>query len=109
MKHTRFFWLVLIIMVVMLFGANEVAAASKWQIKFGHDHKVTSPHHAAAMFMKNKIEQGSGGKIKVTIYPASVLLGYWGRDIRILGTSLNNSITMPSNGIFLLLLPPLLF
>ena len=73
MKCTRFIWLVLIIMVVMLFGANEVAAASKWQIKFGHDHKVTSPHHAAAMFMKNKIEQGSGGKIKVTIYPASVL------------------------------------
>ena len=53
--------------------APSAMAKAKYQIKFGHDHKETSPHHQAALWVKKQIEEGSNGEIEVTIYPTQIL------------------------------------
>lgn len=47
--------------------------AAKYEIKFGHDHKETSPHHKAALWVKEKLERESNGEIAVTIFPSQML------------------------------------
>jgi C4-dicarboxylate-binding protein DctP len=59
--------------LILIFGLTGSAAAAKWNIKFGHDHKETSPHHKAALWMKDQIEKGSNGEISVEIYPTQLL------------------------------------
>lgn len=44
------------------------------KIKFGHNQDTASPQHVGALAFKERVEELSGGKIQVTIYP-NMLLG----------------------------------
>lgn len=49
--------------------------AAEYEIKYAHfqPEKMDQPQHVAAMVFKNFVEQQSGGRIEVIIYPASQL------------------------------------
>ncbi len=69
----RYLAMILTLALMLTWGLPGPAMAAKWTIKFGHDHKETSPHHRAALWMKEQIEKGSGGEIEVKIYPTQLL------------------------------------
>lgn len=48
-------------------------AGAQTAIKLGHDQPESSPHHQAAVKFKEMVESGSGGKLTVQIFPASML------------------------------------
>lgn len=67
-----------VLIVLMIFMASMVcalgtASAAKWEMRFGHDQREQSPHNEAALFLKKRIEDGSNGEIKVTVYPNQLL------------------------------------
>ena len=72
MKRIIFWGVTLIAVVCVLMPVSSFAKA-KWTIKFGHDHKLSSPHHAAALMIKERLESGSSGEIQVTVFPDQTL------------------------------------
>ena len=48
-------------------------ANAQTNIKLGHDQPEKSPHHQAAVKWKELVESRSNNKVKVTIFPSSVL------------------------------------
>jgi len=74
------------------------ALAAKYQIKFGHDHKETSPHHQAALWLKNKLEKESGGEIEVTIYPTQ-MLGTGTQMVEMLQTGAIQMLAVPTSNV----------
>ncbi|MBW2148741.1 MAG: TRAP transporter substrate-binding protein [Deltaproteobacteria bacterium] len=63
----------LLTLSVSLITTEGALAASKWNIKFGHDQPEKSPHHESALFLKKMIEEGTNGEIKVKIFPSQIL------------------------------------
>lgn len=74
------------------------ASAAKYQIKFGHDHKDTSPHHQAALWLKNKLEKESNGEIEVTIYPTQ-MLGTGPQMVEMLQTGAIQMLAVPISNV----------
>lgn len=54
-------------------NAGESSDYPELKITFGHNQPIESPEHAGATKFKEVIEEKSGGKIKVDVYPASQL------------------------------------
>ncbi|MGR5140461.1 TRAP transporter substrate-binding protein [Photobacterium sp. DNB23_23_1] len=48
-----------------------ISFAANTTLSVGHGSPVTSPHHEAWKFFKEKVEKESNGEIKVTIFPAT--------------------------------------
>jgi TRAP-type transport system periplasmic protein len=49
------------------------AAAQEIQIRFAHSLSVTEPAHQAAEFFARNVAARTGGKVKITVYPAEQL------------------------------------
>jgi C4-dicarboxylate-binding protein DctP len=58
--------------LVMVAGFNA-AALAQTDIKVGHDQPEPSTHHQAALKWKELVEQRTGGKLKVQVFPSSQL------------------------------------
>ena len=44
-----------------------------YTLKLGHDHTTTSPFHTCALEFETAVEEASGGRIQVEVYPAQQL------------------------------------
>lgn len=44
-----------------------------YTLKLGHDHTTTSPFHVCALEFEQAVEEASGGRIQVEVYPAQQL------------------------------------
>ena len=56
-----------------LAGFLATAALAQATIKVGHDQPEPSTHHQAALKWKELVEQRTGGKLKVQVFPSSQL------------------------------------
>ena len=65
--------LVTVTSAMLLTGALTTAALAQTIIKVGHDQPEPSTHHQAALKWKEMVEQRTGGKLKVQVFPASQL------------------------------------
>jgi tripartite ATP-independent transporter DctP family solute receptor len=54
-------------------GLLASAAVAQTTIKVGHDQPDSSTHHQAALKWKELVEQRTGGKLKVQVFPSSQL------------------------------------
>ena len=54
-------------------GSTTNAAHAQTLVKLGHDQPESSTHHQAALKWKELVEAQTGGKIKVQIFPSSLL------------------------------------
>ncbi len=64
----------LALLAVLLFAPLAgIASAAPVNIRFGHDQTEQSPHHEAALYFKQLVEDGSNGKLTVTVYPNQLL------------------------------------
>jgi tripartite ATP-independent transporter DctP family solute receptor len=84
--------------LVFIWALTSTASAAKWNIKFGHDHKETSPHHKAALWMKEQIEKGSNGEIAVEIFP-SQLLGTGIQMVEMVQTGALQLLAVPTSNV----------
>ena len=97
MKKITIITMVLTILVTWTM-AGPVLAGPKWKLKFGHDHKETSPHHRAALFFKKQIEQASNGEMEITIYPTQ-LLGTGIQMVEMLQAGALNFLAVPTSNV----------
>jgi C4-dicarboxylate-binding protein DctP len=73
MHGWRFRILSTIASLAFLIGVCATAALAQTTIKLGHDQPEPSTHHQAALKWKELVEQRTGGKIKVQVFPSSQL------------------------------------
>jgi C4-dicarboxylate-binding protein DctP len=59
--------------VTLLTGFLATGALAQATIKVGHDQPEPSTHHQAALKWKELVEQRTGGKLKVQVFPSSQL------------------------------------
>jgi C4-dicarboxylate-binding protein DctP len=59
--------------VLLATGLVASAAMAQTTIKVGHDQPEPSTHHQAALKWKELVEQRTGGKLKVQVFPSSQL------------------------------------
>jgi tripartite ATP-independent transporter DctP family solute receptor len=59
--------------IVLVTTLLATAALAQTTIKVGHDQPEPSTHHQAALMWKELVEQRSGGKLKVQVFPSSQL------------------------------------
>jgi tripartite ATP-independent transporter DctP family solute receptor len=57
----------------LLTGLLATAALAQVTVKVGHDQPEPSTHHQAALKWKELVEQRTGGKIRVQVFPSSQL------------------------------------
>lgn len=64
----------LVLALVLVFAVGATAAqAAEFQINIAHIVNEDNSWHKAALFFKEQVEERSGGRIEVTIYPNSQL------------------------------------
>jgi tripartite ATP-independent transporter DctP family solute receptor len=76
MKKSRTVLALAVIFVVGVFfyaGTAGAQQAKAGEIAFGHGFMLETPHHKASLRFKEIIEQKSGGKLKVNVFPAGQL------------------------------------
>jgi len=61
--------LLLALFVFSTLASVAMAASDVYQVKFGHNQDTNSPQHRGVEAFKQKVEELSGGKVKVIIYP----------------------------------------
>ncbi len=66
------------------------SAASQMVLKLGHGLDTAHPVHVAMEFMKERLEELSGGKVTIDIYPSSVL----GSEVQCIEQLQNGSLAM---------------
>jgi len=72
--HTRRYrTLTMAASAALLSGFLASAALAQTTIKVGHDQPDSSTHHQAALKWKEMLEQRTGGKLKVQVFPSSQL------------------------------------
>ncbi|NVO15326.1 MAG: TRAP transporter substrate-binding protein [Rhodoplanes sp.] len=59
--------------LLILGGLVSSPALAQTTVKLGHDQPETSTHHQAAVKWKELVESRTGGKVKVQIFPSSML------------------------------------
>lgn len=59
--------------LALLTGLLATVALAQATVKVGHDQPEPSTHHQAALKWKELVEQRTGGKIKVQVFPSSQL------------------------------------
>lgn len=59
--------------IILLAGVLSTSALAQVTIKVGHDQPEPSTHHQAALKWKEMVEQRTGGKLKVQVFPSSQL------------------------------------
>ena len=73
MCSSRFHTLLTVASFVLLTGLLATAGLAQVAIKVGHDQPEPSTHHQAALKWKELVEQRTGGKLKVQVFPSSQL------------------------------------
>ncbi|MCC8180883.1 MAG: TRAP transporter substrate-binding protein, partial [Planctomycetes bacterium] len=51
----------------------SLAAAAEWNIRFGHDDSDTSTYHYGLVRFKELVEERSGGRVSVEVFPSAQL------------------------------------
>ena len=54
-------------------GTSGGGDGATYTLKLGHDHTTTSPFHTCALEFEKAVEEASGGRIQVEVYPAMQL------------------------------------
>ena len=65
----------LILGIVVFYQVDIVKAqqSKAAEIAFGHGFMLETPHHKASLRFKELVEQRSGGRVKVNVFPAGQL------------------------------------
>ncbi len=75
-KSISILTLTMLFLGVLLLGQSGLAAAQQTksgEIAYGHGFMLETPHHQASLKFKEIVEQKSGGKLKVNLFPAGQL------------------------------------
>lgn len=54
-------------------GQTPAGDGTVYTLKLGHDHTTTSPFHTCSLEFEKQVEEASGGRIQVDVYPAMQL------------------------------------
>lgn len=75
MQKKMLLWGIAVVVMMAILGMSNVVMGADFLIKFAHFQpaQMDQPQHVAAVAFKNFVEQQSGGKIQVDIYPAGQL------------------------------------
>lgn len=65
--------LLILVVVVVLFAALTMGGGAETVIKYAHNQRVGSPQDEGARLFKEKVEELSGGQIRIEIYPDNQL------------------------------------